>query len=237
MTKPGHLSVEGLRVEYGEVVALNGVTFEVGAGQTLAVLGANGAGKTSLLRAISGQVERQGTVSIDGQSVDGRQPERINRLGVAHVPEGRLLFGNLTVHENLQVAYSCRSRVGHVFEPAAIYDLFPPLVPLKKRSAWSLSGGEQQMVAIGRGLCSAPKVLMLDEPTLGLAPIVVESLVSALENLRGMVSLIIVEQSTQLALRLCEDVAVLRHGELVFTGRSEDVNDPAELIDLYVGSV
>lgn len=235
MTRNGHLVVEDLEVTYGEVSALGGVSFELAPGGMLALLGANGAGKTSLLRAISGQVPRQGTVTVDGVALEGLPPERIARLGVAHVPEGRLLFGNLTVHENLQTSYACRSKDGHTFHPDEIYDLFPALRPLRKRSAWSLSGGEQQMVAVGRGLCSAPRVLMLDEPTLGLAPIVVEALVEALENLRGLVSLVVVEQSTRLALRLCDDVAVLRYGELVFKGRSDDVRDPGDLIGLYVG--
>jgi len=228
------LAVEALTVRYGTVTAVDGIDLAVPDRGAVALLGVNGAGKTSLLTAVSGLTAHEGTVRLDGSPLGRRSPQQIARDGVAHVPEGRRLFPNLTVHENLQVSKSARGGRPTAHRPDDVYDLFPALVPLRRRRAWSLSGGEQQMVAIGRALCAAPRVLLLDEPTLGLAPVVVDLLYDALEALRGEVAILLVEQATDLALALCDEAYVLRTGHVVLHGPAAELRARDDLMAAYV---
>lgn len=228
------LELKGVTVRYGPVTAVDDVDLLVPDRGSVALLGLNGAGKSSMLAAISGLVPHDGAILLDGAPLGRHSPQSIARSGVAHVPEGRRLFPNLTVHENLQVSRTARGGRPSRFEPADIYDLFPALVPLRRRRAWSLSGGEQQMVAIGRALCGSPRVLLLDEPTLGLAPVVVDLLYDALTALRGEIALLLVEQATDLALELCEDAYVLRTGRVVLHRPTEALRERDDLMRSYV---
>ncbi len=228
------LSVRGLRVRYGAVVAVDGVDFEVPQLGAVALLGANGAGKTSTLDAISGLVAFDGQIELAGRALASLRPERIARLGVAHVPEGRRLFPNLTVHENLQVSRTGRGGRTSTYEPDMVYELFPALGPLRRRHAWSLSGGEQQMVAIGRALCAAPSVLLLDEPTLGLAPVVVDLLYEALRRLRGEVAMVLVEQATDLALAICDHAYVVHGGHIAIDATAAELAQRGDLLSTYL---
>src|SRR3954469_24329129 len=194
------LEVEDLVTAYGPVVALDGVSFEVPAGSITAVLGANGAGKTSLLRAISGLVRARGKVELDGHSILGAAPEDIARLGVAHVPEGRGVITELTVEENLRLgALWRRDHREMQTSMGEMFDLFPPLAERRARSVDTLSGGERQMLAVARALMSRPRLLLLDEPALGLAPRVTAQIMASLRALRDEQSMtvVLVEQNAR----------------------------------------
>jgi len=228
------LEVRDLTVRYGAVEAVRDVTLSVGAGDVVALLGPNGAGKTSTLRAITGLERFGGTITFDGDSVNKIGPEGCAKRGLIHVPEGRHVFPTLTVHENLQVgATAARGRRGHTFDE--VYDVFPALVPLRDRNGWALSGGEQQMVAIGRALVAAPRLLLLDEPSLGLAPIVVKAVFRALRDIRASTPILIVEQNTAQALKLCDRAAALVQGKIVLEGSAAEMSDRTALLDSYLG--
>jgi branched-chain amino acid transport system ATP-binding protein len=229
------LEVRDLSVRYGAVTAVSGVSLSVGAGECVALLGPNGAGKSSTLRAISGLGDYDGEVIWEDRSLRGRVPDRIAAAGVIHVPEGRRLFPTLTVHENLQVGRSALGRRRAEYGVEDIYDLFPLLVKLRDTPGWSLSGGEQQMVAIGRGLVAGPRILMLDEPSLGLAPLVTEAVFLALRQIRSTTSVLLVEQNTHLALGVADRGYVLAAGEVVLQGTSEELSDRSALLDSYLG--
>jgi branched-chain amino acid transport system ATP-binding protein len=228
------LEVSGLRVSYQRVEAVKGVDLKVSRGEVVALLGPNGAGKTSLLRAVSQVVPHAGDVVFDGTPLRGRNPQQIARLGLIHVPEGRRVFPTLTVHENLQIGLSARSgRDGMTLDD--VYELFPLLKPLRGRGGWALSGGEQQMVAIGRALLAAPRLLMLDEPSLGLAPAVARTMFDALAEIRHQTPLLVVEQNTTLALSLSERAYVLVSGEVVLAKDSAELGERDRLLDAYLG--
>jgi branched-chain amino acid transport system ATP-binding protein len=229
------LEVRGLRVAYGPVLAVGGVDLDVSAGEAVALLGPNGAGKTSALAAVTRSVRSEGTVRFEGVDLGGWTPERVARAGLILVPEGRHVFPNLTVLENLQVATSARAGRPPVVGFDEVFDLFPPLVPLRRRAGWALSGGEQQMVAIGRALLGAPRLLLLDEPSLGLAPVVSAAVFDALAEVRDRVALLLVEQNTALALSLCDRAYVLAEGEVVLAGDRSELSDRGALIDSYLG--
>jgi len=229
------LEVEDLAVHYGAVAAVSGVSLSVADGEAVALLGPNGAGKTSTLSAISHLVPCSGSVTFDGQRIDKMRVESIARIGLCHVPEGRRVFPSLTVNENLQVATSARAGRAPLFSIDDVYDLFPPLVGLTGRAGWALSGGEQQMVAIGRALVGSPRMLLLDEPSLGLAPIVVDAVFGALAQVRSQVPVLLVEQNTDLALDLCDRAYVLAEGRVVLSGSSADLRDDQALVDSYLG--
>jgi branched-chain amino acid transport system ATP-binding protein len=229
------LEVEGLRVHYGSVSAVEGIGLTVGEGECVALLGPNGAGKTSTLRALSGLGEYEGTVRMAGRDLRGLLPDRIARLGLTHVPEGRRLFGALTVTENLQVGLTARGKRSARHDIADVFDLFPPLAKLRSRPCWALSGGEQQMVAIGRGLLAAPRLLMLDEPSLGLAPLVVETVFAALRQVKGDMAVLLVEQNTHIALEIADRGYVLANGTIVMQGASSELEDRSTLLDSYLG--
>lgn len=229
------LELRDLHVRYGTTHAVHGIDLQVDAGEAVALLGANGAGKTSTLRAISQLVPNEGTVQFDGKPLRGMAVEEIARLGLIHVPEGRHVFGDLTVQENLEIGTTARGgrSGGYTFDE--VYALFPMLVPLRDRLGYALSGGEQQMVALGRALVGAPRLLLVDEPSLGLAPIVADAVADALIQIRSTTALLVVEQNVHLALRVCQRAAVLAHGDIVLRKDSSELHDRDALLSSYLG--
>lgn len=229
------LEVKSLVVTYGASRAVRGIDLTVSEGRGTALLGANGAGKTSTLRALSGLEPYEGEINFCGESLRGAAPEDIARRGLTLVPEGRRVFAALTVKENLQVGMTAAKGRAPLFSVADVFDLFPPLVPLRTRHGWSLSGGEQQMVAIGRALLASPRLLMLDEPSLGLAPLIVQSVYRALTDVKARVPILLVEQNAGIGLELCEDAYVLQTGTVVLSGKSAELSDRDALLDSYLG--
>jgi branched-chain amino acid transport system ATP-binding protein len=229
------LEVQGLGVSYGSTRAVDAFDLTVGPGQSVALLGANGAGKTSTLRAISRLIQVEGTVTFAGQDVTRLAPEDLARRGLVHVPEGRHVFPSLTVHENLLVGQTSRGSRKTLFTTDSIYELFPAIGALRKRYGWALSGGEQQMVAIGRALMSSPRLLMLDEPWRGRAPIITRAVYSALGDIKSEMSILLVEQNAALALSLCDRGYVLMSGRCVLSGSAAELSDRQALLDSYLG--
>lgn len=229
------LEVTNLTVSYGTTRAVRGIDLQVGATEALALLGPNGAGKTSTLRAISRLAPCSGTVTFDGADLRGKTASQVTRLGLIHVPEGRHVFPTLTVHENLQMGMTATAGRPARYSLSDIYDLFPTLAGLRRRGGYALSGGEQQMVAIGRALLGAPRLLMLDEPSLGLAPVVTRAVFAALSQVRSRTPLLVVEQNTSMALSLCSRAAVLVHGEVKVSGAAGELGNREELIASYLG--
>ncbi len=229
------LEVEGLEVNYSAVRAVRNVSLKVGEGEVVGILGSNGAGKTSTLKAITRLVPSRGTVTFDGVNLRRMEPDAVARMGLLHVPEGRHVFPGLTVHENLQVGSIARCGRTGGLSMAEVYDLFPALTPLKNRSGWALSGGEQQMVAIGRALVGAPRLLLLDEPSLGLAPVVVQAMFGVLAQVKSQTPMLIVEQATTMLLRISNRGYVLSEGEVVMAGDASELGDRKSLLDSYLG--
>ncbi len=211
------LSVRDLAVTYGDIVAVRGVTFDIEREDTFVLLGANGAGKTSILRSICGLVAPvRGRILVEGAEVTGMRSYQIARRGIAHVPEGRRIFGNLTVEDNLKVAY-IRARAGTTLDDtcAYVYELFPRLAERRRQLAGTLSGGEQQMVAIGRALMNFPSLLMLDEPSLGLSPLVTEQVFERLVTIRTRgIAILLVEQNAA-AIDIATRGMILQNGSCV----------------------
>ncbi len=215
------LEVEDLRAHYGWTEVLHGISFAVQEGGITTILGANGAGKTTTLRAVSGLVRVTGTVRFAGRRVEGRPPEELVRLGIGHVPEGRGTFVDLTVEENLRLgAYARRDRDGVRRDLERVWEYFPVLRERRRQPAGTLSGGEQQMLALGRALMLRPRLLLLDEPSLGLAPLVVREIfrIVRLINREDRVSVLLVEQNAALALDLADHAYVLETGRVALAG-------------------
>jgi branched-chain amino acid transport system ATP-binding protein len=230
------LRVEGLEVRYGGVQALRGVGLEVEAGAIVALLGSNGAGKSTLLRAISGLVRPSaGRVRLEGVDVTGRPPEAIVRLGCSQVPEGRRVFGNLSVLENLQMGgYPRRGREAESLE--RVFALFPRLRERLAQPAGTLSGGEQQMLAIGRALMAAPSLLLLDEPSLGLSPLLVQRIFAIVREInRQGTTVLLVEQNARQALRLAGRAYVLETGSLALSGPAAELARDPRVREAYLG--
>jgi len=229
------LRVDDLHVRYGTTHAVRGISLELGAGEAVALLGANGAGKTSTLRALSRLVSGTGRIELEGEDLTRLVPEAVARRGLIHVPEGRHVFATLTVHENLQMGLTARGDRGDGFSVDDVYDLFVPLRDLRGRMGYALSGGEQQMVALGRALVAAPRVLMVDEPSLGLAPVVVETVEEALRAISRHTALLMVEQNIDLALRVCSRASIMKHGEIVLQVDAGDAHEREALMASYLG--
>lgn len=234
------LDVRGLEIAYGPVTAVRNLTLHVDVGEVVALLGANGGGKTSTLRGISGVVRpRRGRVRFDGQRVEHRPPEHIVNRGFAHAPEGRRVFADSTVDENLTLGAwpSSADRATLAEQRGLIYELFPRLLERRKQAAGSMSGGEQQMLAIGRALMSCPRLLAIDEMSLGLAPLLVDELVEALKlmNERGL-AILLVEQFIHRALALADRVYVLEKGHVVYTGTAEEAAHSSAVEEAYMTS-
>jgi branched-chain amino acid transport system ATP-binding protein len=232
------LELHGVRAAYGPIKALHGVDIEVAEGSIVALLGANGAGKTTTLRAISGLVRTTGRVLFDGRDILNRGPEEVARLGVAHVPEGRGTLAQLTVWENLQMgAYIRRDRRGIKEDLEGVCDHFPWIRERRQQIAALLSGGEQQMLAIARALMLRPRLLLLDEPSLGLAPIVVREIFEIVEaiNREEGLTVLIVEQNANLALRAARSAYLLEVGRVVLEGGSDELARNDSVRKSYMG--
>ena len=234
------LAVGNLHVSYGSIVALRGVSLQVGEGEIVAVIGPNGAGKSTLLLTVAGIVRaRQGSIEFAGGSVTGAAPERLVSSGLSLVPEGRHIFGSLTVAENIALGATTRSnRVAIAADTERVLDLFPVLRERLRQRAGKLSGGEQQMLAIARALLAKPRLLLLDEPSLGLAPLVVKQVYDAIEDLRrGGVTILIVEQSVGRALKVADRTYVLNSGAVTISGRSAELQGTAAFDTAYFGAM
>ncbi|MDO8693973.1 MAG: ABC transporter ATP-binding protein [Sheuella sp.] len=234
------LELKNVESYYGNVQALKGVSLHVNQGEIVTLLGANGAGKSTTLRSISGLVSvTSGDILFDGQTVLHTPSEKIVSRGIAHVPEGRRIFPGLTVKENIMIGSSARGNIGRVqleSEVEEMFEIFPPLERLSKALGWSLSGGEQQMLAVARGLMSKPKLLLLDEPSLGLAPLIVQQLFATIRKIRerGM-TILLVEQNANMALSVADRGYVLVTGELTVEGTPEQLLNNEEVRSAYLG--
>lgn len=230
------LQVRGLEISYGAVRAVQGIDFEVGAGEVLALLGPNGAGKTSTLRAITALTHYRGSILFDGEEVSKLGTEACARRGLIHVPEGRHVFPTLSVHENLQVGTTAASGRKSEYSIDDVYDLFPALTPLRDREGWALSGGEQQMVAFARALIKKPKLVLMDEPSMGLAPALVTRCFEIIDEIRQTgVSVLMVEQNARAALRVADYAYVLASGQIAVRGTPDVVADDPMMKEAYLG--
>jgi branched-chain amino acid transport system ATP-binding protein len=232
------IELRGIDVFYGRVNALSKVSLEVRQGEIVALIGSNGAGKTTTLRTISGLISpRNGEVRLFGKTTRGVGAAQIARLGVGHAPEGRRLFGRMTVRENLEMgAYSRGDRAGIRADLERVYTLFPRLRERDRQLAGSLSGGEQQMVAIGRALMSDPKVLLLDEPSLGLAPILVDTIFEVIREINSKgTTILLIEQNALLALKTASRGYVLETGEVALSGTAEELIASPDIQRAYLG--
>ena len=233
------LRIDSLEASYGPVTALRGVSVEVPEGGIVTLLGANGAGKSTTLKCISGVVKpRKGKIEWRGQEITGRSPNWITRAGIAQVPEGRRIFKDLSVSENLTMGGYTRTNRSELEEDRErVFELFPRLKERAKQLGGSLSGGEQQMLAIGRGMMARPSLLLLDEPSLGLAPILVRDIFQALLRLNqdwGL-ALLIVEQNITTALRVSQFGYVMQLGQVMMSGPSQELRSDTKILDSYLG--
>lgn len=231
------LSIEKLQVSYGKVQALWDVTLEVPDGEIVALVGANGAGKTTLLKTVSGLLRKQaGSITYDGKRIDAASPPEIVKHGVVHVPEGRKLFPEMTVMDNLLMGAYTLPQSGRPQRLEEIFSIFPVLKERMRQIAGTLSGGEQQMVAIGRGLMAGPKLLMLDEPSLGLAPLFVEEVFRVITEINRLgVTVLLVEQNTQHALTLAHRGFVMELGRIVLSGSGSELLADTNVRKAYLG--
>lgn len=223
---------------YGDVTVLKGVTLEVQPGQVVALVGANGVGKSTLLRTISGLIRpTRGEIAFLGERIDHAPAHHVVELGFIQVPEGKQLFPEMTVEENLLVGSTCaRARSDRARSLEEVYSLFPDLAERKRQKAGSMSGGQQQMVAVGRALMAKPKLLAMDEPSLGLAPVVVDRLFDVLERIRqGGLTILIIEQNVQQALEMAERGYVMENGQIVLTGSGRELLGNEHLKTHYLG--
>jgi branched-chain amino acid transport system ATP-binding protein len=234
---PPLLAIRDLEVAYGETLALQGVSLDVPDGEVTAVLGANGGGKTTLLRAVSGLLRpRRGTVLFDGERIEGAAPHRIVERGIRHVPEGRGMLGELTVDENLTLGAYVRGGSTAREDLERVFSLFPVLYTRRSQLALALSGGEQQMLAIARALMGRPRLLLIDEMSMGLAPRLVGELFRLLKQIHNEgTTLLIVEQNAHQVLKLAARVHILANGRLVFSGDVAELRAREELVAAYLG--
>ena len=234
------LRLQSVHASYGAIRALHGVSFEVEEGKMVALLGVNGAGKSTTLKVISGMVRATaGTVQFEGKDLNGRTPNQMVRLGVAHVPEGRKIFKDLAVSDNLRMgAYTRKDGAGVKKDMEMVLALFPRLGERARQLGGNLSGGEQQMLAIGRGLMARPRLLLLDEPSLGIAPNLVADIFAALRKINaetGM-TMLIVEQNAHVALKNTNFGYVLQVGKVAVSGQSQELRQNKDVVESYMGS-
>ena len=232
------LQVRNLHAQYGPTRVLHGIDFDVAPGGITTILGANGAGKTTTLRAVCNMVRTQGEILLSDERIDGKPTEDIVRRGVAHVPDGRGTFMHLTTEENLRMgAYTRRDKAQVEQDYERIYGYFPRLRERRKQQAGTLSGGEQQMLAVSRALMLRPKLLLLDEPSFGLAPLIVRELFDILGEINKAegTSILLVEQNATLALRLADHAYVLETGKVVTSGRADDIANDEAVRRSYLG--
>jgi branched-chain amino acid transport system ATP-binding protein len=231
------LDIHALHAGYGETEVLRGIDLAVSPGEIVAVLGSNGVGKSTLNRTISGiQRARAGSIRFDGATIEHEKPRRIVAHGLIHVPEGRRIFPNLSVRENLDLGSYARAAVNRAENRARVFEIFPRLAERCVQLAGTLSGGEQQMLAIGRGLMAEPKLLILDEPSLGLSPLLVEELFALIARINaGGVSVLLVEQNAAQSLEVANRVYVLADGKFFMSGTAADISADPRLKRAYLG--
>jgi len=231
------LTVEDLWVSYDRIAAVRGVSFEVGRGEIVTLIGANGAGKSSILGAISGLLPvSRGQLTLAGEDLVKLPAHQRTERGLAHVPEGRMIFGNLTVEENLRLAAYARRDRGEEEDLKRVWQLFPRLAERRRQWGNTLSGGEQQMLAVGRALMSRARLLLLDEPSMGLAPMLVREIFRVIRRLNETgVTILLVEQNARLALEVAHRAYILETGQVVFSGASKDLRDHSQVRAAYLG--
>ena len=232
------IALDGVSAAYGTVPAVDGVTIAVGEGEAVGLLGANGAGKSTTLRAISGLVRlTAGRITFDGADIAALPPYRIAALGIAHVPEGRQVFPELTVQENLEIgAYVPRAKAERSRTLETVYGIFPVLAERRRQRAGTMSGGEQQMLAVGRGLMLKPRLLMLDEPSLGLAPVMTDVTFEKIAEIHRMgTAVLLVEQNVSRALALVQRAYVLESGKVIMHGTSAELAGNKQVQAAYLG--
>jgi branched-chain amino acid transport system ATP-binding protein len=232
------LEVKDLHAGYGATEVLHGLTMNIEEGSITTLLGANGAGKTTTLRALSKMIKVSGQILFDGKAIEGKSTEDIVRLGVAHVPDGRGTFGSLSTEENLQLgSYTRKDKQEAALDQEKMYDYFPRLTERRQPQAGTLSGGEQQMLAIARALMLRPRLLLLDEPSFGLAPLIVREIFDIMRtiNEKDKVTILLVEQNAAMALDLAEHAYLLETGKLVLSGLSKDLQQDEAVRRSYLG--
>jgi len=232
------LEIRNLVVRYGEIEALRGITIAVEEGQVVTLLGANGAGKSTTLRAISGLAKpASGDILFDGESIAGLGPEAIVRMGISHVPEGRRVFPGLTVKENIMLGASNRKVAASQLsrEADAMFDLFPDIRSFSNALGWTLSGGQLQMVAVARGLMAKPRLLLLDEPSLGLAPVIVQAVFRIISQIRQNTTVLLVEQNARMGLSVADHGFVLETGQIVLGGKPDELWGNEAIAAAYLG--
>jgi branched-chain amino acid transport system ATP-binding protein len=232
------LEIRDLVVRYGEIEALRGISLTVDEGQVVTLLGANGAGKSTTLRAISGLAKpASGDILFDGKSIAGLGPEAIVRMGISHVPEGRRVFPGLTVKENIMLGASNRRVASAQLsrEADAMFDLFPDIRSFANALGWTLSGGQLQMVAVARGLMAKPRLLLLDEPSLGLAPVIVQAVFRIISQIRKDTTVLLVEQNARMGLSVADHGFVLETGRIVLGGKPDELWGNEAIAAAYLG--
>ncbi len=234
------LRIENLNVYYGNIQALKGVSLEVNEGEIVTLIGANGAGKSTLLKTISGLLRpKQGTIEYLGSSINKKAAQSIVKMGISHVPEGRRVFSNMTVEENLDLgAYLRRDRANISKDLERVFELFPRLLERRKQPSGTLSGGEQQMLAMGRAIMAKPKLLLLDEPSMGLAPLMVKTIFEIIEEInRNGTTILLVEQNAHMALSIAERGYVIETGKVVLSGDAKTLQVSDEVRAAYLGGI
>ncbi|MBA83767.1 MAG: ABC transporter ATP-binding protein [Rhodobacteraceae bacterium] len=232
------LDIRNVETFYGAIMALRGVSLEVNEGEIVTILGANGAGKTTLMKTISGLMDpEKGNIEFNGVDIVGKQPDQIVRMGLAHVPEGREVFPYLTIEENLKMGAYARKGVDLRDDIALVYEYFPILKERRNQSAGFLSGGQQQMLAIGRGLMAKPKLMLLDEPSLGLSPLLTQEIFAIIKRLNAeqKVTMLLVEQNANVALHTAHQGYVLEMGRIVMAGSCEELRASDDIQEFYLG--
>ncbi|MED3689567.1 ABC transporter ATP-binding protein [Peribacillus butanolivorans] len=232
------LKIEDINVYYGNIQALKGVTMEINEGEIVTLIGANGAGKSTLLKTISGLLKpKQGKVLFEEGSIGGKAAQSIVKMGISHVPEGRRVFANMTVAENLELgAYLRKDKDGIKKDMEKVYELFPRLLERIKQQAGTLSGGEQQMLAMGRALMAKPRLLLLDEPSMGLAPLLVKQIFNIIQEIsEAGTTILLVEQNANLALSIADRAYVVETGRIVLSGNADELTSSEEIKMAYLG--
>ena len=233
------LKIRNIESFYGPIMAIRGVSLDVHEGRIVSILGANGAGKTTLMKTISGVMDpEKGQIVFDGREIQGQEPHKVVEAGIVHVPEGREVFPLLTVDENLSLgAYTLRDKARIERDREMVFDYFPILKERRLQEAGTLSGGQQQMLAIGRGLMANPRIMLLDEPSLGLSPLLVQEIFAILKRLNEEqgVTMMLVEQNARAALNLADDGYVMEIGRIVMDGKAKDLMKSEDIQNFYLG--
>jgi len=232
------LKVNDINVYYGNIQALKGISLEINEGEIVTLIGANGAGKSTLLKTISGLLKpKQGEILFKGKTISGKPVQSIVKMGISHVPEGRRVFANMSIEENLELgAYLRKDKAGIKQDIEKVHELFPRLLERKKQQAGTLSGGEQQMLAMGRALMAKPDLLLLDEPSMGLAPLLVKQIFSIVQEINNSgTTILLVEQNANLALSIANRAYVVETGRIVLSGQADELTASEEVKKAYLG--